>query len=289
MKRNKIHFSKLSVFVLALMFGLFTNLSAAGDKMKPEEVVAKHLESIGTAEARAAMKSATIIGDSKVTFFGTGGGFAEGISVLASEGDKYLVAMKFNNPAYPFEKIGFDGDEFSVGYIKPGKRSALGDFLRTNQTTFKRGLLSGVLSSSWELLNFDGKDAKLKYAGLKKIDDKQLHKLEYNPKKGSDLNISLYFDADTFRHVRTEYTRVISANQGATIDTSAEQSEVRYKLVEEFSDFSEENKLTMPHTYRIYMEILGRTGTTSYEWMMNFKKFNFNEPIDVKEFRVDSY
>lgn len=53
MKRNKIHFSKLSVFVLALMFSLFTNLSAAGDKMKPEEVVAKHLESIGTAEARA--------------------------------------------------------------------------------------------------------------------------------------------------------------------------------------------------------------------------------------------
>lgn len=289
MENNKIHFFRLFIFTSAAIFSLLTNLSAAGDKIKPEEIIAKHLESIGSSQARAAMKSVTIIGNSKVTFFGSGGGVAQGITVLASEGDKYLVAMKFNNSKYPFEKLGYDGDGFSVGFLRPGELSALGNFLRTNQTTFKRGLLSGALSTSWELLNFDEQDAKLKYAGTKKIDGKDLYKVEYNPKKGSDLNISLYFDSKTFYHVRTEYTRVIAARQGVTVDASAGQSEIRYKLVEEFSEFSEENKLTLPHTYRINMEILGGNGTTSYEWLMNLQKFNFNQPINAKDFKVDSY
>ena len=257
--------------------------------MTPEELIAKHLESIGSPAARAAMKSVTAVGTTKATFFGRGGGVAEGIAVVASEGEKYLVAMKFNNPAYPFEKLGFDGDDFSVGFIRPGVRTVFGEFLRTNQSTFKRGIFSGVLSTSWELLNFDEKDAKLRYSGMAKIDGKKYHELEYNPRKGSDLSISLFFDPDTFRHVRTEYKRTISARQGATVDSSAGQSEIRYKLVEDFSDFKEENKLTLPHTYKIYLEILTGNGTTSYEWLMNLQKFSFNQPIDATEFKVDTY
>src|SRR5215211_2108386 len=56
----------------------------APDKMKPEEVVAKHLESIGTAEARAKAKSHVIIGQAVATFRIGGTGTAEGGSVLAS-------------------------------------------------------------------------------------------------------------------------------------------------------------------------------------------------------------
>lgn len=290
MKNNEnLFFTKLAAAFLVL-FSLSANiLAAGGDKLTPEEVVAKHLESIGTSEARAAMKSATIIGTAKATFFGRGGGIAEGLSVLASEGEKYLVAMKFNNPDYPFEKLGYDGDDFSVGFVRPGVRSNLGQFLLTNKGTFKRGILSGALSTSWELLNFNDKDAKLKYVGTEKIDGKKCHKLEYNPKKGSELSITLFFDPDTFRHVRTEYKRTISARQGASVDASAGQSETRYKLVEDFSDFKEENKLTLPHTYKIYLEILTGNGTTSYEWLMNLQKFNFNQPIDASEFKVDTY
>jgi hypothetical protein len=256
--------------------------------MKPEEVVAKHLESIGTAEARAALKSVTIVGTTKATFFGRGGGIAEGIAVLASQNEKYLVGMKFNNSEYPFEKMGYDGDEFTVGYVRPGVRSVLGDFLRINDSVFKHGILGGTLSTSWELLNFNQENARLKYAGTEKIDGKKQHELKYEIKKGSELSISLYFDPDTFRHTRTEYRRIIAARQGASVDSSARQSETRYKMVENFSDFKEENELTLPHTYKIYLEILSGNGTTSYEWLMNLQKFTFNQTIDSKEFRVDS-
>ncbi|MEO8073223.1 MAG: hypothetical protein ABI686_08230 [Acidobacteriota bacterium] len=289
MKNNRNQFLNKLAFVFVLIFSLSANLLAGGDKMTPEELTAKHLESIGTPEARAAMKSVTIIGTTKATFFGRGSGVAEGIAVVASEGERYLVAMKFNNPEYPFEKMGYDGDDLSVGFVSPGKRSNLGQFLLTNKNTFKRGIFSGVLSTSWELLNFNEKDAKLKYAGMQKIDGKKYHELEYNPRKGSELSISLFFDPETFRHVRTEYQRVISARQGASVDASAGQSETRYKLVEDFSDFKEENKLTLPHTYKIYLEILTGNGTTSYEWLMNLQKFSFNQPIDAAEFKVDTY
>ena len=290
MKKINIRFlSKLViVFVFALSFTAET--AVAQEKMKPEEIIAKHLESIGSAEARAAMKSVTAVGTSKATFFGRGGGVAEGISVVASKGGKYMVAMKFNNPEYQFEKMGYDTENFSVGYVSPGKRSVLGDFLLTNGKTFKRGIMSGALSTSWELLAFDETDARIKYAGLEKIDGKRYYKLDYNPKKGSDLRISLFFDPEVFRHVRTEYRRVISARQGAGgVDSSSRQSETRYKLVEDYYDFKEVNNLTLPHTYKIHMEILSGNGTASYEWLMNFQKFDFNTEIDDKEFKVDSY
>jgi hypothetical protein len=289
MKNYKTICLKRSAVALAFILTLLTGSLLAVDKLTPEEVIAKHLESIGSPEARAAMKSVTIIGTSKATFFGRGGGIAEGITVLASKGGKYMVAMKFNNPDYQFEKMGFDGENFTVGYVKPGRRSVLGDFLLLNRNTFERGIMSGVLSTSWELLDADEQDAKIKYSGTEKIDNKKCHGLSYNPKKGSDLSIKLFFDPDTFRHVRTEYRRTISSRMGSSVDASAGQSETRYKLVEDYSDFGVENNLTLPHTYKISMEILSGNGTAKYEWLMNLQRFDFNMDVEDAEFKVDSY
>lgn len=280
----------LIVCLLTLFYSLgMSAQKPLEDKPSAEGILTKHLESIGSSEARGSIKSVTIVGTSRATFFGRGGGVADGISVLASKGDKYMVAMKFNTSDYPFEKLGFDGNEFSVGFVRPGVRSNLGSFLRTNEGTFKHGIMSGTLSTSWELLNFDPKNAKLKYSGIKKVDGKSLYSLEYNPKKGSDLSITLFFEPDTYRHVRTEYKRVIAARQGPTVDTSAGQSETRYTMIEDFSDFRDENKLMLPHTYKVRLEILTGNGTTSYEWLMNLQKFSFNTPIDDNDFKVDSY
>jgi hypothetical protein len=40
----------------------------AGEKMKPEELIAKHLEAIGTAAARAAVKNRMMNGSAQVIF-----------------------------------------------------------------------------------------------------------------------------------------------------------------------------------------------------------------------------
>ncbi|HEX6126835.1 MAG TPA: hypothetical protein VFZ23_15790, partial [Pyrinomonadaceae bacterium] len=103
----------------------------AVEKLTAEQLISKHLESIGSAEARSALQSVVAVGTSKATFHGRGGGVAEGITVIASKGNMFMIAMKFNTSDYPFEKMGFDGNDFTVGFVRPGVRSNLGSFLRT--------------------------------------------------------------------------------------------------------------------------------------------------------------
>ena len=289
MKRNLIKiFSLVGLAVLSIVI-LNINVSAQKNKkLTAGEVIEKHLQSIGTTEARAGIKSMMSIGTTKAVLRGRGTGYSEGIVVIASKDKKYLVGMKFNNNDYQFETMGYNDDDFSVGYATPGQRSVLGDFLRTNESTFKHGLLSGTLSTAWELLDVDNEEFRVKYGGMEKIDGKQVYELKFEPKKGSDMKISLFFDSDNFQHVRTEYRRVINANMGTTVDNSARQSEKRYKLVEEFSNFKVENNLTLPHTYKMEMEIIAGNGSTIYGWEMDLQQFSFNQPIDDKEFRVDS-
>lgn len=291
MKVMKYRYLLLSLISCSFLLSSLNGASVRADeKMKPEEIVAKHLDSIGSEADRASVKTRVILGVSKYVRHGPGGGATEGRAVLASENEKYMFGMKFGVPGYDVESVGFDGKGLTVGYVSPGVRSALESFFRTHESTFKYGLLSGTLSSSWQLLNMNEEKVRLKYSGTKKIEGTNVHQLKFQPRKGSDLEISLFFDADTFRHVRTEYTRVVSANIGTGgVDTSTSQRESRYKLVEAFGDFRKEANLTLPHDYRIKLEITGGNGPEIVdEWTLTLKDFVFNQAIDPKDFVVDT-
>lgn len=183
----------------------FTPFSSAAQKLKPEEVVARHLESIGTAKARAAITTRIISGTSQVIFRTPPPGQAIGRAVLASEGVKCLLGMSFPSPIYPREQLGFNGNSFVAAYVTPGVRSVLGSFLMTHDLIFKQGLMGGTLSSAWPLLDLGARASQLEYAGTKTVDDQTLYELRYQPRGGSDLKITLFFYQETFRHVRTEY------------------------------------------------------------------------------------
>ena len=90
----------ISTLLLVTIWPAFPAAVAAGapadEKMKPEEVVAKHLESIGTPGARAAVRSRVVAGTSLATFRVRGVNQAQGRVVLASEGARNMVAMKFD-------------------------------------------------------------------------------------------------------------------------------------------------------------------------------------------------
>ncbi|HRH41674.1 MAG TPA: hypothetical protein PKY82_08535 [Pyrinomonadaceae bacterium] len=278
------HLAGFFIFAIILTVNVLAQNAISAD-----ELLAKHLSAIGETENRKSIKSTMIVGTSKATFKGRGAGVADGIVVLASEGEKNLIGMKFNNADYPFEMMSYDGNKFSAKQVRPGTRSVLGDFLRLHESVFKGGIMGGTLSQSWSLLNFDEKKGRIKYAGIVTLHDKKLYKLNYIPKKGSDLDINFFFDVDNFQHLRTEYKRVLSSSISGGVDNSAKQSETRYAMIEEFSDFRTENKLNLPHNYQLSLEIISGNGTISYEWKMDLQKFIFNQPIDQKQFDVDSY
>src|SRR5207249_10370580 len=120
--------------------------------LKPEEVVANHLESIGSAKERAAVRTRIISGTSQVIFRSPPPGQAVGRAVMASEGTKNLIGMSFPSPVYPREQLGFNGNSFIAAFVVPGVRSSLGSFLMTHALIFKQGLMGGTLSSAWPLL-----------------------------------------------------------------------------------------------------------------------------------------
>lgn len=285
----KYHYLALNLIICCCLLASFYDASVhADEKLKPEEIIAKHLESIGSQEDRASVKTRVILGVSKYVRHGPGGGVTEGRAVLASENEKYMFGMKFGVPGYDIESVGFDGKDLTVGYVAPGVRSAFEQLVRNHESTFKQGLLAGTLNSSWPLLAINEEKARVKYSGLKKVDGASLHQLKYQPRKGSDLEVNLFFDSTTFQHVRTEYTRSVAANIGTNVDSSASQRETRYKLVETFADFKKEGNLTLPHDYRIKLQITGaNTVEILDEWTLTLKDFVFNQAIEPKDFVVD--
>lgn len=284
-------FAATLAFVFAVLFTAGTRMATvpvgAQQKIKPEALIAKHLESIGTAEARAAARNRIINGVAEMSLKQGGTGNLVGSALMASEGDKNLLMMAFDRPDYPAERIGYNGQKLSVQAIRPGVRTPLGEFFRTHEEMFKEGLVGGTLSTSWPLLNVAARSPKLEYGGTKKFDGRLAHELKYTPKKGSSLKIKLFFDAENFRHIRTEYERVIAATMGARPIDSGGRLDTRYKVVEEFSDFKEENGLTLPHIYKFELQMTSDRAPLRLDWVLNLNKFSFNQSMSGKEFDIE--
>jgi len=281
--RRFVRFAAVLLAVSFLATALASPVSFAGDKMTPEEVVAKHLESIGTAEARAAAQRRIILGTAQFNFRSGGSGTALGNAVLASDGPKSLLSMYFGAPDYPHDMIGFNGKDFKVKDIRPGVRSLLGEVLMRNGELFREGIMGGVLTSAWAMSNTGEKAPKLEYAGTDKVDGRAAHKIRILPRKGSDFKITAFFDAENYRHVRTQYDRVVSSRQGG-INTGAQMRETVIKITEDFSDFQKEGQLMLPHTYKIVYSAYGGNNGVTQEWTFALSKYTFNEPIDNKAF-----
>jgi hypothetical protein len=131
-------------------------------------------------------------------------------------------------------------------------------------------------------------NARVDYAGTRKVDDRVLHELKYVPRGSSDLKITLLFEQETFRHVRTEYERTVSAPLGKVEYTNVQERDARYKMIEEFSLFKTEGGLTLPHIYTIRVSIDTVNGTYLAEWTIKLTQFDFNQKIDQSAFNVSA-
>ena len=241
---------------LAFVATLLPAGAFAAEKMKPQEVVAHHLDAVGTEGARAAGRN---VEGSCALEAPAAGGVADallGRFVFDSEASGFALRLKFSSQSYPGESLGFESGKIDVGFVLPGKRSGLGNFVSTNDVILREGLLGGVLNAGWPLFALAERGAKVSYDGLKALEGRELHRLRYRAKKGQDtLDIFLYFDPDTFRHVASVYKTSLAQQLGTTMASSSSEPDTYLQVQETFGDFQALKGLTLPASWSIRYEM----------------------------------
>lgn len=279
-----IHSYLSTILMLSLSTACFLSSirSAQGQdkKLTSEELIARHLDSIGTAEARSKVSTRVASGETKFIARLGGSGNVDGQAMMVSSGAKLRFGIKLPLNDYPGEDIAFDGAKAAAGLLPQGGRSLLSAFFSSQNLPLNEGLIGGTLSTAWPLLRMDKTQPKLDYRGLKKIDGRQLHEVGYRPRKGSgELKVSLYFDPETFRHVKTKYSYEIGATIG-TRENSNQNPERYYALTEDFDDFLAVDGLTLPHKYRMQFSAEGRGRSALHDWTVTIKKIDHNTKLD---------
>jgi hypothetical protein len=243
------------------------SLSYAAD-LTPEVIVAKHLESLGTAQARNAVKSRVVQGPATYHIVTGGYGTIDGKLVLATEGQKVNFLLKVNTVEFHGEQIIYDGDKISVAGTRPDhSRTEFGDFLLGEDIAVRENLLGGVWRTGWPLLDVEAHKAKLHYEGTKKLDGRDYLVLAYQPRKNTDLDIFLYFDPETYRHIATIYRASRSSGIGRSDISTARRQLERYYIEERFADFQTTDGLTLPTRYNLHFTFENQSGSErSVEW-----------------------
>ena len=276
----------IGLLLLAVVAPAFSAPIVDKEDLTAEQIIAKHLDSIGTAEARAGITSRVVLGKAVSIMRLGGSGQVEGAGVLASQGTSSLFGITFNLADYPFERIGFDGKNLRVAEVTPGNPSLLGRFFLKHEMPFREGLLAGTLSTAWPLLDLTSKKVSLKLEGTKKIDGKKVYVLRYETKNDSGLKTKLYFDAETFQHVRTDYEQRAMQQMATEPGRTQKQGDSITKLVEDFSDFKTENGVTLPHSYRLQLSVENLTERYLQDWQFVLAQFEVNRKLEAKEFDV---
>jgi hypothetical protein len=292
-----------------LLTALIISIPASAENMKPEEIVTRHLNSIGTPEARAAIKSCAVQGTLKMHILVGGGGEVTGSWGRVSEQRQSNFVMRFATGGdWRGEQFIFDGERTGFATATSSHtRSVFAQFVSSQDFIVKEGLLGGELSTAWALQNLDQNHAKVQSIGSKKVDGRELIGLQYVSKGTHDMQVKIYFDPETFRHVMTIYTVETAPGMAREITESVYQNQNRFTIEERFSDFQAVDGLTIPTHYHLqytqevqtgnsdtgasvagptttHSELLGSTRV--YDWDMTAEKVQHNLTLDAKNFRV---
>ena len=155
----------------------------------------------------------------------------------------------------------------AIAETNPKRMSNMGDMIR-GERIINNGLLGGVLSVGWPLLDIRGSKAMIKYHKTR-IDGREFHELDYSQLHGG--LVTMYFDLDTYRHVMTEY-------RGYQNDYVP-----GFVLLEKFDNFKEVDGVMLPFNYTLSYS----SGNSILNYSFDISQLDHNLKIDPQFYKSE--
>lgn len=272
----------------------FWVICVSAQELKLEDVLAKHLASIGTPEKRKELKNMMLLGSSEFTTKLPQRKSVGRVAIVSNDSNLLFISS-FLAEHYPFEKIGYFDGKINVPFVNPGVRSPLGDFLSEHPSVLESGLFLGSMSLKWSLLDENVKKGKIILGGTKKVNGQKTYVIDYFPRGNSqEFKIRLFFDPETFQHVRSEYEDEFSGKTpqmpGRSAESWGEFGQVngyRIRLTETFSDFKTYEGVTLPTTTKVNYLGSSVKGTWEYDWAFKVNDVKFNQTLKEDFFKFN--
>lgn len=261
---------------LLLLLSAPTRRALAGPDqpaLTAEEIIAKHLAAAGGKEALGKFKSRVAVGTFKKE------GDPEAQMAIMSEAPDRLAAV-YVFPNYDWRLVHADGKTI----IRPQFPRQVAPI----EEKYRQMLVSGLMYNGIPLQNLllAPADAKFAAKGRKKVKGRDAYVVEV--KRGKGPAVRLFFDAETFMWVRSEFgraevTRNMRAFTNEVVDRSADEATVDFYV--ETSDFREVDGVKLP--YRIEMVVTApilrekSAGTL----VGNIREYRHNVPVDPGMFQ----
>lgn len=248
----------------------------AEPKLKPSEIVNRHLESLGSEhirsqilhrEAHGSCRKFGRIADVRGSTFVAGGVYRGRIDLLCSI-SYFRINMLFDSNEYPVDSIIFDGEDVKAALFGANRTGRLAQYLANHSFCLKEGLFGGALSLDWLLLRSENKLGRFHSSGKKKFKGQNCQKVRYRL-SAAEHSITLYFSSETGCHLGTDYgvpPAGIFAGYGGRAETE--------RIVESFSNFQQHDGLTLPTFWEI--ELYRRHGKE--RWEAQFQSFSHQGP-----------
>lgn len=105
------------------------------------------------------------------------------------------------------------------------------------------------------------------------------HVIEFHPQGTSEsLKIRLYFDSETFQHVRSEYREEYTGKE-ATFGQLGQVNGYVMQLIETYKDYKTYDNITLPSNYTVKYMGSSSKGTWEYDWSFKLNEVKFNQPL----------
>lgn len=264
------------ILTFVLLLSCFPMIGKADDKpsLTADEIVNKHLEAAGGREALKKIRSRVAVGTIKKE------DDPESQMAIMSEAPNRVSAM-FVFKRYDWQ-LTYDGTNPFVRPIFPRDLVAF-------QDKYYEILSSGLMFNSISLYNLlvdrEASGAKFEAKGTKKLRDRQVYLVDVKLKGRS---ARLYFDAQTFMWVRTDFGKAhISKPMGAFTNAVVPhgQDEVSVDFYFETSDFRDVDGLKLPFKFQQVVTFPVITQKTSGTLSGTIVEYKHNVDIDPKMFK----